>query len=185
MKERNNEEKELNLENSKSKSADGEEVVETVSVEEECVDINSELNKLTTENERLQNQYLRAVADYTNLKKRTEKERRELLTSANANLIGKILPVIDNFERALQTISDPEVTKGVNMIYKQLIDILSVEGLEKIEAEGEQFDPHIHEALMQEQNSEVADNTVLQVFEPGYRFNNKLLRAAKVKVSSN
>jgi molecular chaperone GrpE len=144
-----------------------------------------ELEKLKADNESLKQQFLRSVADYTNLKQRSEREKREILGQANAKLIGKILPVIDNFERALQTINDEAVSKGVSMIYKQLLDLLVAEGLEKIDVEGEQFDPHFHEALMQEQNSDVEDNTILQVFEPGYRFNNKLLRAAKVKVSSN
>lgn len=132
----------------------------------------------------LRQQYARSMADYANLKQRTERQRRELLASANSVLVCKMLPVIDNFERALATIEAPEVKAGVDMIYRQLTDLLAAEGLEKIEAENQPFDPYIHEALFQEQNDTVEDNTVLQVFEPGYRFKNKLLRAAKVKVST-
>jgi molecular chaperone GrpE len=106
------------------------------------------------------------------------------LGRANSTLVCKLLPIIDNFERALLTIENADVKSGVEMIYRQLTDVLTAEGLEKIEAENQPFDPYIHEALFQEQNDTVEDNTVLQVFEPGYRFKNKLLRAAKVKVST-
>ncbi len=128
--------------------------------------------------------YARSVADYANLKQRSEKQKRDILSNANSVLVGKLLPIIDNFERALVTIEDPKVKAGVEMIYRQLSDLLVSEGLEKIEAENLPFDPYVHEALFQEHNEKVADNTVLQVFEPGYRFKNKLLRAAKVKVST-
>ncbi len=158
---------------------------ESIEEKVEQLSLEDRLEKVMAENESLKNQCLRSIADYTNLKQRSDRERRDIIIQANARLIGRLLPVIDNFERALSCIADPSVSEGVVMIYRQLLDILQAEGLEKIDCEGQPFDPHFHEALMQEQCSETHDNTVLQVFEPGYRFKNKLLRAAKVKVSSN
>jgi molecular chaperone GrpE len=147
--------------------------------------LKEKLNELETENEKLKNQFQRSLADYANLKLRTERERLNLLKSSNADLICKLLPVIDNFNRAIKAKDDDTQSIGISMIYKQLNSILEEEGLKKIEAEGKEFDPNLHDALMMEENDEYKDGTIIEVFEPGYMFKDKLIRTAKVKVSSN
>jgi len=147
--------------------------------------LKEKLNELETENEKLKNQFQRSLADYANLKLRSERERLNLLKSSNADLICKLLPVIDNFNRAIKAKDDDTQSIGISMIYKQLNSILEEEGLKKIEAEGKEFDPNLHDALMMEENDEYKDGTIIEVFEPGYMFKDKLIRTAKVKVSSN
>jgi molecular chaperone GrpE len=147
--------------------------------------LKEKLNELETENEKLKNQFQRSLADYANLKLRSERERLNLLKSSNADLICKLLPVIDNFNRAIKAKDDDTQSIGISMIYKQLNSILEEEGLKKIEAEGNEFDPNLHDALMMEENDEYKDGTIIEVFEPGYMFKDKLIRTAKVKVSSN
>jgi molecular chaperone GrpE len=147
--------------------------------------LKEKLNELETENEKLKNQFQRSLADYANLKLRSERERLNLLKSSNADLICKLLPVIDNFNRAIKAKDDDTQSIGISMIYKQLNSILEEEGLKKIEAEGKEFDPNLHDALMMEENDEYEDGTIIEVFEPGYMFKDKLIRTAKVKVSSN
>lgn len=124
------------------------------------------------------------TADFSNYRNRMARERSALYTRANADLVFKLLPVVDNMERALAAAEDDKVSTGVKMIYRQLMDILKEVGVTVIEAEGQAFNPHFHEALCQEVNEEVEENIVLQVFEQGYLCKDKLLRPAKVKVST-
>ncbi len=143
------------------------------------------VNELENENEKIRNQFQRALADYANLKLRNEKERVSLLKTSNANFVSKMLPIIDNFERAIKAKDNDSKSIGISMIYKQLNHILEEEGLKKMEAKGEQFDPNLHDALMMEETDEYEDGIIIEVFEPGYIFKDKLIRTAKVKVSNN
>ncbi len=179
-----------------------EEIIEAIDEVDEVVNINQKgdedsssevgeehlrekICELENENEKLKDQFQRSLADYANLKLRSEKERLNLLKSSNADLVCKLLPVIDNFDRAIKAKDDDTKSVGISMIYKQLNNILGQEGLKKIEAKGKQFDPNLHDALMMEENDEYEDGTIIEVFEPGYMFKDKLIRTAKVKVSSN
>ena len=132
---------------------------------------------------------LRTLADMENLRKRQEKEKKEYIDYANQELLNEILPVLDNFDRALASADkNPEAAsylQGVEMIYKQLEEVLSRQGLEEIDAQGELFDPFFHEAVQQEFTDEYPDGTILDVLLKGYLFRGKLLRPAVVKVASS
>lgn len=163
-----------------------EEVVEAELTEDEPVAQTGvkAMEDLQAQKLQVEQQLLRMTADFTNYRNRMARERKDIYLRANADLVHKVLPVVDNMERALVAAEDETVSTGVKMIYRQFMDILKEAGLEVVEALGQEFNPHFHEALMQEVNEDVDENTVLQVFEQGYLFKDKLLRPAKVKVST-
>jgi molecular chaperone GrpE len=131
---------------------------------------------------------LRLRADYDNLQKRIDREKEEFELHANSNLVSQILPVLDNFERALLQagggVSDRAFRDGVALIYKQLTDELRREGLRAIEAVGRRFDPHLHDAVETDPDSPEPANTVVEELQRGYVFQNRLLRPALVRVST-
>ncbi|MBW5444921.1 nucleotide exchange factor GrpE [Cohnella sp. CFH 77786] len=137
--------------------------------------------------EESQNRHLRVQADFDNFRRRTLKEKEELAQYASLKLVGQLLPVLDNFERALQSGSDAGETgsfaKGVDMIYRQLSQVLEAEGLRKMEAAGTPFDPELHQAIMQVESEEHEEGTVVEVVQNGYWLKDKVLRPAMVKVS--
>ena len=122
--------------------------------------------------------FQRLQAEFANYGKRTDKERAELLSNANADLISQLLEVLDNFELSLKHNAD----KGVQLIYEDLIRILERQGLKAISTEGK-FNPKFHEALMKEDGEEAG--VILQEFQKGYLLNDNLLRASKVKISTS
>ncbi len=154
------------------------------------VNIEAELTKyytIVTEYEELSNRYVRLQADFNNFRKRTEKERESTYQYAAQELIGSLLPVMDNFDRALNVnIKESTVEnlyKGVEMVYKQLMDVLQSNGLEEINALGEKFDPNFHHAVAQEENEEYEENTIIEIFQKGYKVKDKVIRPCMVKVS--
>lgn len=130
--------------------------------------------------------YLRGLAEGENFRKRLEKDKKDFLEYAVQDLIGELLPVLDNFERALaaapKTGQDP-YGQGVEMIYKQLTEALAKEGLHRIEAKGRTFDPLIHEAVAEEATSAVPDGAIVEELQKGYQLKGRLLRPAAVKVA--
>ncbi len=131
--------------------------------------------------------WVRAVADLENYRKRTIAEKSNYLKYRNEDLLRDLLPVVDNFERALTHAqesgqSDP-MTKGVGMILNMLRDLLAKHGLKEIEALDKPFDPHFHEAIAKVQEPGKPNNTVINVLEKGYLYNERLLRPSKVVVS--
>jgi molecular chaperone GrpE len=125
----------------------------------------------------------RVQAEFENYKKRCEKESSDFTKIANAELIRKLLPIIDNFELALKNCREKdEFYKGMELIYSQLIESLQSQGLKHIECQDRKFDPYFHEALLTEE-SDKEENTVLEELQKGYMLNNKVLRHSKVKVS--
>ncbi|MEA1927522.1 MAG: nucleotide exchange factor GrpE [Candidatus Auribacterota bacterium] len=146
-----------------------------------------ELREQATPDSEYRDQTLRTMAEMENLRKRLEKERKEYITFANRGMIGDILPVLDNFDRALKSVEHTKESapylQGVEMIYKQLEDVLKQQGLEEINALGESFDPHIHEAVQTEETDKCPEDTILEVILKGYLFRGNLLRPAAVKVS--
>lgn len=135
----------------------------------------------------LYDKHLRLMAEYDNFKKRTQKEKEELGTFAQAGIIEKLLPAIDNFERALESISDEEkntFSEGVEMIYRQIMDTLEKIGVSEIEALGKEFDPEIHNAVMHIEDEEHDANTVVEQFMKGYKFKDKVIRYSMVKVAN-
>ncbi|WP_370639038.1 nucleotide exchange factor GrpE [Cohnella sp. REN36] len=130
---------------------------------------------------------LRVQADYDNFRRRTQKEKEELAQYASLKLVTSLLPVLDNFGRALQTGGESTdiaaFAKGVEMINRQLWQVLESEGLKLMEPVGEPFDPEIHQAIMQVESDEHEDGTVVEVVQPGYWLKDKVIRPAMVKVS--
>jgi len=168
--------------------APGEEAVEPVEAEEaeKSEDIESLKKALQDEREKAE-RYLanwqRAEADFINYKKRSEQERSGTAESANAALVKDLLPVLDDLERALGNVpedfDDPTWVEGVKLIYRKLKGVLEERGLEEIVAEGEEFDPNIHEAVMCVEGEE---GKVCEEVQKGYRFRDRLLRPSMVKV---
>lgn len=137
------------------------------------------------------NEYLdgwqRARAEMANLRKRVEREQAEFAKLANADLIARILPVLDDFERAFQTVPDNlrQLTwvDGIFLIWRKLQAILEAEGLKPIEAVGKQFDPTVHEAVMQDETTEHEDGQVISELQRGYKLHERVLRPSMVKVA--
>lgn len=122
----------------------------------------------------------RLQAEFENHKKRTAKEKCEIINCAEEDLIKKLLPVLDSFEQALKNSQSKDFIKGIELIYAQLFSALKEEGLKQIETIGKKFDPYANEVLMHE-NSDKED-IVLEEFQKGYTLNGKLIRTAKVKI---
>jgi len=149
--------------------------------------LREELERVKKERDDYKNLYLRTLADFDNYKKKMEAEWRKTVDYSNERLILELLPVLDNFKRALEASENTEdiesLRKGVEMIYKQLMSILEKEGLKSFKTEGLKFDPRIHEAVSSVETKDVLPGIVVEELESGYFFKEKLLRPAKVSVS--
>ena len=128
--------------------------------------------------------YQRLLADFTNYKQREEASKADFKKYAVSNLIEKLLPVLDNFDRALKD-QDPEdgLVKGIVMTRDEMIKVLKQEGLEVIESDGSAFDPNIHQAVLAEESDEVESDHVIETFQKGYKLNDRVIRPAMVKVA--
>jgi len=169
-----------------------EEISETTSNEqsEETIEISAEEQKIAELEAKLaeeENRYLRLRADYDNLRRRTQLDREAQEKYRAQSLLTDLLPVLDNFERALQVevTSDDAISlyKGIDMVYKTLLDAINKEGLEVIEAEGIQFDPTVHQAVMQESDSDKDSGVVLRELQKGYKLKDRVLRPSMVSVN--
>ena len=139
---------------------------------------------LREEHQELKNRYLRTLADFDNLRKRTEREKSDFARYATSGVLKDLLPVLDNFDRALEhSDADDDFHKGVELIYKQLYDVLTKHGLRPIDEVGAHFDPNIHEAVVREEDSSVPSHTVTAILQRGYFLHDRLLRPALVKVA--
>ncbi|HET7435726.1 MAG TPA: nucleotide exchange factor GrpE [Thermoanaerobaculia bacterium] len=128
--------------------------------------------------------YLRTLADFENYRKRADREKADFFKYALSGAMKDILPVLDNFDRALEHAEGgDEFHKGVLLIYKQLFDVLQKHGLTTIEEANVHFDPNIHEAVVREEDSSVPSHTVIAVLQKGYFLGDRLLRPALVKVA--
>ncbi|MCK9183541.1 MAG: nucleotide exchange factor GrpE [Fibrobacteraceae bacterium] len=133
--------------------------------------------------------HIRLMAEFDNFRRRTAKEQIELIETANAKLLGKLSEVLDNFERAEHPDNNKQkdfdaFAKGISMIHDQFAKVLSDAGLTQLDPVGEPFDPNVHEALMNQPSEKIPESHVVQVFQKGYKLKNKLLKTAKVIVSS-
>ncbi|WP_139992420.1 nucleotide exchange factor GrpE [Kurthia sp. Dielmo] len=169
-----------------TESSEASEAVEEMVEEEvaEEVDPVAELEaKLVAEEER----YLRLRADFDNLKRRSQLDREAQAKYRAQTLLTDLLPVLDNFERALSVEATSEeaqnMKKGIDMVYRSLVEATTKEGLKIIATEGEVFDPNIHQAVMQESNPEQESGIVLQELQRGYQLKDRVLRPAMVKVN--
>lgn len=162
----------------------------TVNQEEQAVDMeqNSEIFKLQAELEEHQQRLLRTQADFDNFRRRTQKEKEDLAKYASSILITELLPVIDNFERALSSGTengeDSSYVKGVEMIFRQLEGVLKAEGLEEMQSVGQPFNPEYHQAIMQVESDEYEEGIVVEEVQKGYKLKDRVLRPAMVKVSN-
>lgn len=128
--------------------------------------------------------YLRLMADFQNYKKRVEKEKQDLYSYANEDIMRELLNVMDNFERAMEHDADEGFREGIEMIFKQLSDVLEKSGLAEISALGEEFDPNVHNAVMTEETEDYESGKVSGVMQKGYTLNGKVIRPAMVKVAN-
>ncbi len=153
----------------------------------EAVDENNVITALQQQSDENHNRYLRAQADFDNFRRRTIKEKEELMQYASLKLVSQLLPVLDNFQRALQTSTEAveggAFAKGVDMIYRQLFQVLEAEGLKQMDVVGQPFDPEWHQAVMQVESDEYAEGIVVEAIQPGYVLKDKVIRPAMVKVS--
>ena len=146
----------------------------------------SELQKLQAERDALLDRLARMQAEFDNARKRTLKEQQEYRDYAAADAIKSLLPVLDSFERALKVKSEAaEFRSGVELIYKQLQSALEKLSLQPIQATGEQFNPHVHEAIEMVDTTDVPDHQVIEELQRGYKIKDRLLRPAMVKVARN
>ena len=145
-----------------------------------------EIGKLRNERDELYDRLLRKGAEFDNYRKRVEKERRDLAEWAAADLIADILSVLDDFERALSVDAPPEATpykSGVELIHRQLGELLRKRGVTPIESLGADFDPHLHQAVSYEESHGAREGEVVGELRKGYRLGERLLRPAMVKVA--
>ena len=132
-----------------------------------------------------EDQYLRLAAEYDNFRKRSQKEKEGIYQGAKSDAVAAFLPVYDNLERALkQETADEAYKKGVEMTMAGLKEILSKLGVEEIPALGETFDPALHNAVMHVEDESAGENTVVDVFQAGFRLGDKVIRFAMVKVAN-
>jgi len=157
---------------------------ESAETQEQAVD---ETEKLKAEIEEKKNQYLRLQADFENFRRRTRQEKEELGNVVTQTILKDMLPLLDNFERALASDNkDSEgFHKGVEMIYNQFAEALKKNGLEYIETEGKKFDPNFHQAVMRVQNPDLEDETIAAELQKGYIVKGRVVRPSMVQVVSN
>jgi molecular chaperone GrpE len=158
--------------------------VEEVTEENEESDELSQLEEKLNESE---NRYLRLRADFDNFRRRVNVENEAKEKYRAQGLITELLPALDNFERALNIEADNDQTKtllqGMEMVHRSIVEALKKEGVEPIEAVGQQFDPHLHQAVMQTEEENVESNVVVEEFQKGYKLKDRVIRPSMVKVN--
>jgi len=164
-----------------------EDSVEERSAESSVESAPDEVSKLLADKQELMNTLVRRQADFENYRKRVEKERQQDRHRGVELLVEHILPVLDAFDRALAGENDPataEYRKGFDLIRRQLWEALAKQGLSRIESVGQEFNPHLHHAIESVETSEYSDGTVIGEMQSGYRFHDRVLRPAMVRVAS-
>lgn len=144
-----------------------------------------EIEKLNSQISEQNDKYLRLLAEYDNYRKRTDKEKAARYNDAYIDALTLILPLADNIDRAVTfAVDESDLAKGVLLLKKQLDDVLAKAGVEEIKAEGEQFDPELHNAVMHEEDETLGENTVKSVLQKGYKRGDKILRYSMVVVAN-
>ena len=178
--------KETVVEEAKKETTD-ETIVEENEVVEEIKEVEmTEEEKLQKEKDEINEKFFRLTAEFQNYKRRTETEKKDIYAYANEKIIVDLLAVVDNYDRAMANLDkdvDESLTKGIHMIYNQLVKILKKFGLDEIEAVDAEFDHNFHHAVMQEEVEGQEGNIVTDVLQKGYTLNKKVIRASMVKVS--
>lgn len=157
--------------------------------QQESADVNweQEAAHWKAQAEEHQNRMLRAMADMDNLRRRARKEQEDLAKYASQKVVEELLPILDNFERALaadkEAMTLESLLTGVDMVYRQMVQVFDKEGLTAIQAKGLPFDPHVHQAVMQTQDPEFDSGVVVEELQKGYMFKDRVVRPAMVKVN--
>ena len=163
------------------------EIIEEADNKEDNNETDGEIEALQKEKDEVQQRLLRVQAEYDNFRKRTQKEKEAERKYRSQALVTELLPIVDNFERALQTeVSDAgakQFVDGIEMVYRQLNDALDKEGVEVIATKGETFDPHLHQAVMQVEDDQYESNVVVEELQKGYKLKDRVIRPAMVKVN--
>lgn len=146
------------------------------------------IKQLEKENQELKDKYLRLLAEFDNTRKRLDKDRQDFVKFANEGMIVELLNVLDDLERAIELAQGghedlPVFLKGVEMVLAHLYELLKEYGVKPIEAKGKPFNPHCHEALMQAEDKNLPEHTIVEELQKGYMLNDKVIRTSKVKVS--
>jgi molecular chaperone GrpE len=172
----------VNVENNEIKS-DGS-PADAATSDEQFDQLRIERDGLRVERDEVKELLLRRQAEFDNFRKRTEKERSDYLQYAGMELVREMLPILDDFDRALKVeAGNAEYSKGVEMIYSRMYEALKKVGLEPLATTGQMFDPHLHQAVERVETKDAADGTILGEFQRGYNFKGKLLRPSMVKVA--
>ena len=159
---------------------------ETTSPVSDSTALGADLEKVKAERDSLLDRLARAQAEFENARRRASKEQKDFRDYATFDALKALLPVLDSFERALQVKADAgDFRGGVELIYKQLQDVLAKMGVRPVPAKGEPFDPHYHEAIEMVETTAAPDHEVLEELQRGYKFKDRLLRPAMVKVAKN
>jgi len=146
--------------------------------------VTAERDRLLEEKNELLELLKRRQAEFDNFRRRAEREKADVLEFANTESVGAILPIVDDFERALKTQTTDQVyAQGMQLIYQRLLDSLKKLGLEPITTKGQKFDPHVHHAVDMVETADVEEQSILDEYHPGYNFRGRLLRPAMVKVA--
>ena len=159
---------------------------EEETVEQQLAKANDEIQTLTAKVEEMENRYLRLQADFDNSRRRSKLDLEAAQKYRVQSLAGDLIQALDNFERALAIQSDNEETvslrQGLEMVYRNMLEALKKEGVEPIEAVGKEFDPNVHQAVMQVNDENYGSNIVVEEFQKGYMLKDRVLRPSMVKV---
>lgn len=181
------EKKEQTQANEELEEKDAVEIIDNETEESEDVDNQQkEVEALKEEKEVVYNRLIRLQAEYDNFKKRTQKEKEADRKYRAQDIVNDLLPVLDNFERALQvenTEATSSLIEGITMVYRQLQDALQSNGVETIETEGKEFDPNLHHAVMQVEDDTYESNQIVEELQKGYILKDRVIRPAMVKVN--
>jgi molecular chaperone GrpE len=179
------EENNVELTEEKSAAEEAEKGEDSANPAEHLLELQNQNSLLETKLEEFENRYLRLQADFDNFRRRSRLEIEANEKYRAQKLIVDILPSIDNFERALKMESEQSgaLIQGMDMVYRGLLDALSKEGLQAIEAVGKEFDPHLHQAVMQGEDANFGSNIVIEEFQKGYMLKDRVIRPSMVKVN--
>lgn len=160
---------------------------QTDKMDSDIAALHQEIEALRKDAEDTQNSYMRVLADFDNYRKRQREETARLSHAAREQLLLQLLPIVDNFDRSVQAAeaehSYESLVEGVTLTLRQIHEMLAKEGLQAIEAVGQEFDPEFHEALMRVETDEYPENVIIDELEKGYVLNGKVLRPARVRVA--
>lgn len=154
-------------------------------VEEVTEETPQEINEFEQKWQDVNEKYLRTLAEYDNYRKRTIKEKESIYPEAKATVVEKFLPIIDNFQRAIDSAENKDAFyEGVVMLKKQMDEVFTALGVEEIKAVGEKFNPELHNAVMHVEDEEAGENVIVEEFQKGYKTGDRVIRHSMVKVAN-